>query len=105
MGYYQRSIRNLLSAEDAVAQKTTVVFTGILEKIQANVICGYRSIFHAFSQDWQSTNDVQMIRFPRKHLLAPSLIHDIHSLVIARHLYQWMELITNVTSDLESKYF
>ena len=105
MTYYHRSIQHLLSSEDATAQRTTVLFKGIIEKIQDELICKYRGILDAFSRDWQSENEVQTIKFFKKRGLAPSLTHDIRSLVIARHLSEWMELIKNVTHGLESKYF
>src|SRR5689334_17493680 len=105
MGYYYNSITDLLNLSREYTHNINVLFKQIQDNIKNEIICRYRGLLNVYSREWTQVNEIRRIQFSRKHHLAPSLIHELHSAVIARYLRKWMEQINNVIIDLEMKYF
>ncbi len=105
MVYYYNSITHLFNLTTEITHNISVLFKQIQYKIKKEIICRYRGLLNVYSREWTQVNETGRIQFSRKHLLAPSQIHELHSVIIARYLRQWMEQIHNVTMNLERKYF
>jgi len=81
-------------------------FKQIQYNMRNEIICRYRSVLDVFSYQWPSINQINRIKFSkRKYRNSPSLVHDVHSIVIARLLREWMHRINTVIINLEAKYF
>ena len=103
MIFYYHSIGSLLKDEDIFAHKTDEWFKKIQNTIRSDIICRYQSALHIFSHQWQPNNNIGEIYFSKQHRLSPSVTHDVHSVVIAKYLKQWMERINNVIDNIPAK--
>ncbi len=106
MSYYYNSIEDVLNMNDVNAFTTDSWFRQIKLNLKKDMICHYRSILDVYSYDWPSINQTNRIEFSqRKYRNAPSLIHDVHSIIITRLLREWMQRIHSVIINLEAKFF
>jgi hypothetical protein len=105
MNFYFNSISDLLDSNGIFAEKTDQWFKQIQNNMKDDIICRYRSILNVYSQEWPSVNEIGRIQFSRRHRLSPSLNHNVHSMIIARYLGEWVEEINNVIMNLEMKFF
>jgi len=105
MMYYYNSIDDLLKMQGVFGEKTDQRLKEIQDNIRYEIICRYRSVLNVYSQKWRPVNDMGRMQFSRMHRLSPSLIRDVHSIVIVRYLRKWTELINDVFINLEAKYF
>ncbi len=81
-------------------------FKQIQYNMRNEIICRYRSVLDVFSYQWPSINQINRMQFSkRKYRNSPSLVRDVHSIVIARLLREWMHRINTVIINLEAKYF
>jgi hypothetical protein len=104
MLFFYNSINDLLDLQDVFSYEKDQWFKKIRNNIKDDIICRYRSVLDVFSKNWTPMNQIGRMYFIKKHL-SPSLTHDVHSLVIARYLREWMQQIDKVIKDLEKKYF
>jgi hypothetical protein len=104
MTYYYNSITHLLNLTREYTYNISVLFKQIQDSIKKEIICRYRGLLNVYSREWAQVNEIHQIEFSRKHL-PPSQIHELHSIIMARYLRQWMEQINHVIINLEIKYF
>jgi hypothetical protein len=105
MIYYSHSIDELLQLQGVFGETTDDWFKQIKIYLKDDIICRYRTVLDNYSQKWISAHDIGQLEFSRKHRLSPSLVHNVHSVVIARYLKEWMEVINSVIINLEMKFF
>ncbi|CAF0889625.1 unnamed protein product [Adineta steineri] len=103
--YYYNSIEDLLNLEGVYAEESDERFRKIHDNIKYEMICRYRNILNVYSGKWKSVNEVNdRIQFTRGYRLSPSEIHNIRSIIIARNVRKWTEIIQNVTDNLGYKF-
>jgi hypothetical protein len=106
MSFYYNSIQDVLNMNDASALITDSWFKQIEYNLRNEIICRYRSILDVYSHEWPSINQINRIQFSqRKYPDAPSFVHDVHSIIIARLLREWMQRLQSVVINLERKFF
>jgi hypothetical protein len=103
MVYYYNSINAVLNLKNEYAEETDELFKKIQDNIQKEMICRYRNVLYAYSIKWKSVHDYDRIQFSNKQRLCPSCAHNVHSIVIARYLGEWMELIDDAIDALPTK--
>ncbi len=104
MIFFFNTINDLLSLQDLFSEQTDKWFKIIQNNIEDDIICRYRSVINVFYQKWKPMNQISRMHFSKKSNLPPSLIHDVHSLVITNYLKQWMVQIDEMIEDLPLKY-
>jgi len=105
MSFYYNSIDDILNMNDPFALTTDSWFRQIEYNLRNQIICQYRSILYVYSYDWPSINQINRIQFSRrKYRDAPSLGHEVHSIIITRLLREWMQRIHSVMINLEKKF-
>lgn len=102
---FTNSIAELLDSRPFSTQAMDEQFEQIHRSLSHKLICRYRDILKFLSLKWKSTRQIGRIHFSNKSHLSPSLVYDIHSIVIARYLRQWMEQMNQVLLNLEMKFF
>ncbi len=102
MIYYYKSINDLLQSESLYAEIIDERFKKIQDKIKDEIICRYRNILYVYSKPWTSVHKIDPIKFTKLNL-SPSFNHDVHSVVIARYLREWVQQMNNVISILDRK--
>ncbi len=106
MSFYYNSIEDLLNMNDVVPSKTDFQFKQLQLNLSSEIICRYRSVLDVYSQKWPSIHQIKRIRFPqRMYRNAPSVDHDVHSIVITRLLREWMERVHSVIFNLKDKFY
>jgi len=105
MGFFYNSIEDLIKVGNIFAFTTDTWFQEIAYNLRNGIICPYRSILNVYSYEWPLINEIDRIQFPRyKHRNSPSLVHEIHSIIIVRLLRQWTQRIQFVITNLDAKY-
>lgn len=102
MLYYYNSITDLLAQENIFAQETDVAFKIIQNNLRKAIICRYRNLLYVYSQNWNSLHHIGRIQFSPLPI-CPSCTHNVHSIVIARYLREWMAKISSVIKEIGSK--
>jgi hypothetical protein len=91
---------------DVFAFTTDSWFKQIEYNLRYEIICRYRSILNVYSHEWPLINEINEIQFSRrKYRSSPSLVYDVHSIIIARLLREWMNRIQSVMINLEAKFY
>lgn len=104
MLFFYNSIDQLRKNRDSLTKRTDEWFEDIQRDLQRDVICRYRAVLNVYSQDQSSKFDIEKLEFSERRI-AHSIAHQVQSIVIARHLYEWMSEISSVINQLETKYF
>jgi len=106
MSYYYNSIHEVLNMKDPFAPTTDAWFKEIEYNLRYEIICRYRSIMNVYSHEWPLINEINEIPFSRrKYRSPPSLVHDVHSIIIAGLLGEWMNRTQSVIINLEAKFY
>jgi len=105
MSFYYNTISNILNLNDVFASTTDSWFKHIQIILKIEIICRYRSILNVYSKDYPLINEVDRISFSkRQYGNAPSLVHDVHSIIVSRLLREWMQRLHSVINNLEEKF-
>ena len=105
MIFFTNSIAELLDSPPLSTHTIDEKFEQIHRSLTQKLICRYRDVLKFLSLKWKSPRQIGRIHFSNKSRLSPSLVYNIHSIVIARYLRQWMEQINRVILNLEMKFF
>lgn len=104
MVFFYNSIDDILELKVEYAE----LIDHSLQRIQINlryeIICRYRSALHVYSPKWKPAHDISRMKFSKHHRLPPSMLHQVHTVVVLRYLQNWMEMINNITANLGIKY-
>ncbi|UJR27209.1 hypothetical protein I4U23_008505 [Adineta vaga] len=104
MIYFSNTIDDLRHLKGFFAQKIDDRFKKIQTSLKDQMICRYRNVLYVYSQSWQSMYEVNdRIEFSKMIHSDSSDVHSVRSIVIGRHLRQWMEDLTAVIEKLEGK--
>jgi hypothetical protein len=105
MSFYYNSIDDLLNLNDVFAFTTDSWFKQIESNLKNEIICRYRSVLNVYSHEWPSINEINRIEFSkRKYRDAPSLVHNVRSIIISRLLREWMQRLQSVIIILDKKF-
>jgi len=105
MGFFYNSIEDLIKVGNIFAFTTDTWFQEIAYNLRHEIICRYRSILYVYSYEWPLINEIDRIQFSRhKYRNSPSLVHEAHSIIIARLLREWTKRIQSVIINLGPKY-
>jgi hypothetical protein len=105
MSFYYNSINDILNMNDVFAFTTDSLFRQIQYSMRNEIICRYRSVLNVYSIEWASIDYIGRIDFSqKKYRSAPSLVHDVHSIIIARLLREWMQRLNSVIVNLGAKF-
>ncbi len=106
MSFYYNSIEDLLNMKDFNSFSNGSWFKQIQFNLRNEIICRYRSVLNVYSHEWPSIHQINRIQFSqRKYRHAPSLVYDVHAIIIARLLREWMQRLNSVIINLEAKFF
>ncbi|CAF1101631.1 unnamed protein product [Rotaria sordida] len=103
--YLYKSIYNILKKGDIFGASTNELFKKILNNLQENILCNYRSILHVYSQSWLSVDEItgiEILTTRKRH--APSISYHTDSMIIIRLLHKWIKNIKNIVANIDSKY-
>ncbi len=105
MSFYYNSINDILDLNDIFASTPDSWFKQIEFSLKNEIICRYRSILNVYSHEYPLINEVNRIKFSeRRYRNAPSIIHDVHSIIISRLLREWMQKLHSVINNLDAKF-
>ncbi|CAF1306567.1 unnamed protein product [Rotaria sp. Silwood1] len=104
--YLYNSIQRILKIGNLFSTSMDESFEEILNNLQKNILCKYRSIFNVYSELWLPIDKIHgmEILISRKRN-APSFLYNAYSMIIIRLLYEWIENVNNIASNIDSKYF
>ena len=104
MTFYYKSIEDIINLKNIFAVTVDDWFGQIQKELRWEVICEYRRILDVYSIQWPLINEIPRIQFsPKIFRTSPSLIHNVHSVVIARLLREWMHRINEVMINMKMK--
>ncbi|UJR21987.1 hypothetical protein I4U23_025055 [Adineta vaga] len=106
LSYYYKSIKGILILRDIASFTSDLWFEQIENNLRYEMICRYRNVLSVYSRVWPSINEVNEIQFSRrKYASSPSMVHDVHAMVVIRLLREWMRKIYAVLMNVEAKYY
>jgi len=102
--YLYNSIKNILKIENIFGKSIDKSFKKILNILQKDILCNYRNILYIYSESWVSIDDISGIQISKtRKRSAPSVLHNIHSIIVIRLLNEWMKNVNNFVVNVESK--
>jgi hypothetical protein len=102
--FFSNSIDDLHGLEGLFGEVTDDRFEKVQSQLRYGMVCQYRNVLHVYSQSWVSTSELAgRMKFSGKWHLSQSQVHDVRSVVIARHVRRWMEGIIEVLENVEAK--
>ncbi|CAF1029404.1 unnamed protein product [Adineta ricciae] len=104
--YFANNIIGVRLLENNYGQDVDHAFANIQTVLKFEMVCRYRNVMNVFSVPWKSIHEINdRLHFSArmKHLCL-SDYYAVRSIVIARHLHEWMQNLTKGINDLETKY-
>ncbi|UJR21985.1 hypothetical protein I4U23_025053 [Adineta vaga] len=106
ISYYYKSINTILAMKEITSFTSDLWFEQIRNNLRDEMICRYRNVLSVYSDVWPSINEVNEIQFSRrKYASSPSMVHDVHAMIVIRLLRYWTNKINGVLTNMESKYY
>ncbi|CAF3189656.1 unnamed protein product [Rotaria sp. Silwood2] len=103
--YLYNSIHNILKIRNIFGTSVDDSFKTILNNLQKNILCKYRSILHVYSDSWSridEINGIEILRMRKRH--APSFFHNAYSMIVVELLQEWIKNVNNIVVNIDSKY-
>ena len=102
--YFSNSIDDLRGLEGMFAKTMDDEFEEVQKQLTEGMVCRYRGVLHVYSQSWLSADELAgRMQFSEMEHLSPSHVHEVRSVVIARHLRRWMQSIADALEIVERK--
>ena len=104
--YFAKNIRDVRRLESNHGQDVDRAFANIETVLKLGMVCRYRNVMNVFSVPWKSIHEIndRLTFSDRMMHLCLSDYYVVRSIVIAKHLRQWMKDLIIGINGLDSKY-
>ncbi|CAF3893458.1 unnamed protein product, partial [Rotaria sp. Silwood1] len=106
MIFYNNSINIILNLNHLFRHKITNLFKIIPSILNDDVICNYQLVLRIYSNNQYFSYQIDKDPFKEISLeTAPSVRHNVYSIIIAQELKNWMNRTENLITNLKWKLF
>ncbi|CAF3787927.1 unnamed protein product [Rotaria sp. Silwood1] len=106
MIFYNNSINIILNLNHLFRHKITNLLTIIPPILKDDVICNYQLVLRIYSNNQFFSYQIDQNPFKEISLeTAPSVMHNVYSIIIAQELKNWMNRTENLIKNLKWKLF